>query len=336
MREWTSAFAGIVLLVAAGSARADDFDDDPFSLRFPSALSRFSRYPDVAGTGGASAAAIWGSAPNPAATGWLTLPGTSTQFSLVDFGAGTRVQVASLSHSFTLEDFGTIQPSLAQAWSNRTETRQGLDFDFRATSGEVQWGLKTRDDTAVGLNLFATGSEIRFGVGGRTATKGRSEQVGARAGFLRQVSGSLRAGAALEYSFSADRSTTFDLSGAGADRHDRDATHQAVFQPGVAWEYGKSRRVYADYRLGILHSGAGNLRVQRLLAGVDHEFFPFLNGRLGVALDDRGNVSPTLGIGIFPSETVYIDISYQRDMFPEVRREFGRSHTFGIAVSIVF
>ncbi len=69
---------------------------------------------------------------------------------------------------------------------------------------------------------------------------------------------------------------------------------------------------------------------------MDHEFVPFLNGRAGLAMDDRGNASPTLGLGIFPSEKVFIDVSYQRDMFPEVRREFGRSHTIGIALSILF
>ena len=72
MRIGNGTVVGMALLLVAVAARAEDFDDEPFSLRFPSALSRFSRYPDVAGVAGASTGAIWGSSPNPAATGWLT------------------------------------------------------------------------------------------------------------------------------------------------------------------------------------------------------------------------------------------------------------------------
>jgi hypothetical protein len=326
------------MLAVPAAARDDDFEDEPFSLRFPSALSRFSRYPDVAGTAGASAGAIWGSAPNPAATGWLALEGESTQFSAVDFAAGARVEVVSISPSFNIEGFGTVQPSIAKVWSNRAETRGGLDFEFGATLAEIQWARKAWQDTAVGLNLFGStsGAEFGLGGGGATASRSRSRVLGARAGVLHQVSEPLRLGAALEYSSSRDRTTLFDLTGAGNDKRLHDTTGQFVFQPGLAFEYGKSRRIYVDYKLGILHNGDGTLRLHRLLAGIDHEFVPFLNGRAGVALDDRGNVSPTFGLGIFPSETVFIDVSWQIDMFPEVRQEFGRSNAFGIAVSIVF
>ena len=336
MRIGNGTVAGMALLLITAAARAEDFEDEPFSLRFPSAISRFSRYPDVAGVAGASTGAIWGSSPNPAATGWLTLGGTSTQYSIVDFAAGTRIGVVSLTPSLPLGDLGAIQPSVARAVSNRARTREGPEFEFEATSFEIQWGLKVREDTAVGLNLFASSTEVRFGVGGRDASRSRSEQRGVRAGMLRQVSDPLRAGLSIEVSSSDDRSTLYDLTGSGAATHAKDRTGQFAFQPGIAWEYGKSRRVYLDYRYGALHDGEGRLRVHRLLAGVDHEFVPFVNGRAGLALDNRGYASPTLGIGLYPSESVVLDLSFQADMFPELRREFGRSRTLGLALSINF
>lgn len=336
MRAWQVVGTGLGMLALPAAASGGDFDDEPFSLRFPSAISRFSRYPDTAGTGGASAAAVWGSTPNPAGSGWPSTGGTSTQFSAVDFDAGTRIDVASLSHTFTLERFGTFQPSVARAWSNRADTRIGLDLEFESTSAEIQWGLKAWEDAAVGLNLFASGSEIRFGTGGTSVSRSVSDQRGARAGVLLQAAEPLRLGAALEYSRSSDRTTLFAPPGGGADLHARDSTDQAVLQPGMAWEYGKSRRFYVDYRYGALRNGDGTLRVHRFLAGVDHEFVPFLNGRLGLAWDDRGSFSPAFGLGIYPSERVSIDLSWQVDLFPEMRPELGRSRTLGIAVAFSF
>jgi hypothetical protein len=57
---------GVLVLLLAGPAVAGEFDHYDFSLRLPAALSRFSSYGDVAGTGGASAASPWSTSANPA------------------------------------------------------------------------------------------------------------------------------------------------------------------------------------------------------------------------------------------------------------------------------
>ena len=110
---------GVLAVLAAGTAVAGEFDDYDFSLRLPAALSRFSSYGDVAGTGGASAASPWSSSANPASAAWLPNPGTlglslSPQYSGICFADGTWLHVASESAVVDSRSAGVFQPTLAQ------------------------------------------------------------------------------------------------------------------------------------------------------------------------------------------------------------------------------
>ena len=60
------------------------------------------------------------------------------------------------------------------------------------------------------------------------------------------------------------------------------------------------------------------------------------DGRAGAVVDNFGNTAFSIGVGIFPSEHVFIDIAYQYFMFPEVELEFGRSHGFAFSISVAF
>ena len=104
----------VVGLFVVEATRADDLDDASFGLRFQAALTRFSRYPDVAGVAGASVAAEWGSSTNPAGLGWAPLEGVSSQYSLLGFDNGTDLHVFSVSYSADTEKAGVFQPSLGR------------------------------------------------------------------------------------------------------------------------------------------------------------------------------------------------------------------------------
>ena len=109
-----------------------------------------------------------------------------------------------------------------------------------------------------------------------------------------------------------------------------------MLRPGVHWEYRERSRLYLDYQFAVFTDDTGTLREHRLFAGVDHMVFEPLAVRAGTLVDDFGNVAWSVGVGIFPSERVFIDIAYQQDMFPEVEREFGDAQVFAISVSVSF
>jgi hypothetical protein len=336
MRREAALIAALWLCTTAAASHANDFAEHDFSLRYPAALTRFSRYPDVAGTAGASAGAIWGSSANPAATGWLRLTGFSAQGARVVFDAGTEVNVASASYSFPVKALGAFQPSFAYAWSNRTTTRDGLDFEWDAAFGELQWGARPWADTALGLNVSFARSHLEFGLGDHPLVRSRADTWGLRAGVLHRIAESVRVGLAAGYNVSFDRSRAFDPLSEVALGRTQDTTHQVLLRPGLAWDYARRSRVYLDYEFGSFHNDTGTLRVHRFLAGVDHEIVLWLNGRAGTVLDTRGNAALALGLGIFPSQRVFIDLAWQQNMFPEVEREFGRAQTFGVSVSFAF
>ncbi len=71
-----------------------------------------------------------------------------------------------------------------------------------------------------------------------------------------------------------------------------------------------------------------------LFVGIEHQFFPWLFGRAGASHDFRGFTGKTLGIGINSSKNISIDFAVQRDMFPELRPEFGHCKLLNISVNL--
>lgn len=316
----------VVGLFFAEATRADDLDNAPFGLRFQAALTRFSRYPDVAGVAGASAAAEWGSSANPAGSAWLALGGVSPQYSLIAFDNGTDIHVGSVSYSTDTEQAGVFQPSLGYATSNRAPTRDGLLFEYDALFAELQWAKKLSEKTAIGVNLNFADSQLSMS----PAFTSDAQTYGIRLGCLHQVADKFRFGFAIDYA--ATRSST-SVVGMGVME---DVLHQLLVRQGIAWEYAERSRVYLDYQYGNFNDDTGSLAVHRVYLGVDHMVAEFLAVRAGTVVDHFGNAAFTIGVGIFPSERVFIDIAYQYRMFPEVEREFGRSQGFAFSVSVSF
>jgi len=321
--------AALLPLLIAGRAVAGDLDDAPFGLRLEAALSRFSRYPDIAGLGGASAAAPWGSSHNSASLAWEPMRGASLQYSGILFDEGTAVHVLSQSASFPTTDHGVFQPSLAEAFSNTETMRDGFDFRYRALIGELTWAKRTDARTALGFGFSYSSSDIEVGFGGQTASETDSDSFTVRAGVLHELGEGFLGGFAVDYGISTSETTSPDA------RQD-DTTRQVLLRPGICYRFAPGTRVFCDYQFGYFNDGRDSLSVHRLYAGVDHPLKEYLSLRVGTAVDVEGNVSFAAGFGVFPSERVFIDFSYSYDAFPELDAEFGRSHVLAFAVSFVF
>lgn len=339
---WVS--SALLLAGLATPVLARGFEDESLTLRLPAAFSRFATYGDVAGLGGASAGSKWSSSVNPASVAWESVPGDlhlvfSPQYSTLAFENGSRLDVCAEAFTWDLGEFGVIQPSLAQVRSNTATTRQGLDFRMDMDYAQVQWAKRFGDDWALGANLNFTKSETRYDLGplDLDVSESSGETYGFRLGTLHRPAPRLLAGLVFDYAFSPSRTTLFDFMGTGVgDVRVKDTTHQYVLRPGVSYEYDKDSAVYADYQYGAFRDESGSLEVHRFYVGVDHRVYDWLFLRGGTAMDVRGNTAWAVGLGIYPSERVSIDVGYQQDMFPELEPEFGRSRTLTISVSITF
>jgi len=339
---WVS--SALLLAGLAAPVLAKGFEDESLSLRLPAALSRFATYGDVAGLGGASAGSKWASSINPASVAWEPIAGDlrlafSPQYSNLAFENGSRLDVFAEAFTWDLGEFGVIQPSLAQVRSNAATTRQGLDFRMDMDFAQIQWAKRFGDDWALGANVNFTKSETRYDLGPLDIDVSESdgETYGFRLGTLHRPAPRLLAGLVFDYAFSPGRTTLFDFMGTGVgDVRVKDTMHQYLLRPGVSYEYAKDSAVYADYQYGAFRDGSGHLEVHRFYTGVDHRVYDGLFLRGGVAMDVRGNTAWAVGLGIYPTERLSIDVGYQQDMFPELEPEFGRSKTLTISVGITF
>lgn len=337
-----SMLVAVALVATASNAVAGDIEQESFSLRLAAAQTRFARYPDSAGLAGAGAGSPWSSSPNPASTGMNPAVGprrwgTSAQYSLLSFQTGTLIHVASLSGSRETCSWGNWQPSVFGLTSNRSTTREGLDFEWDALSAEVQWGKKISSNTSVGVNVNFLTSEMDFGLGPVELTSSTADTWGLRVGVLREVNERLFFGFAVDGQAARAQTTVHDFMGLGiGDIEVRDTTYTLLGRAGLYTFLTDDLTVYADYQAGYFTDDTGSLLTHRIFVGLDQTVMRGVYARAGTVLDVYGNAALALGIGLAPSERLFIDLSYQYDMFPEIAPEFGRGDTFALGLSVLF
>jgi hypothetical protein len=336
-------YLSIVLVCFGDNAYAGGYDDNDFSLRFPAALSRFSSYADVAATGGASAGSKWQSSANPASIAWQRLPGSyrlslNPQYSVIMFEEKTVLHVITESVTKEFDKFGTFQLAFAQVRSNDGDTQNlmGLKFFYDMDYVQAQWGKKLSDDFALGGNLNYSASKVKLKDTSLTFSETTSDTYGVRVGGLYRIAKNLLGGLVVDYSWSPSTTTYYDIYGFGiGDVRVKDGTDQFTLRLGPSYEYRKDSTVTVDYQYCSLRNDTGKMEVHRMLAGIDHRIIDALFIRGGVALDNDGNTSWTGGLGIYPFKALSIDLGYQYNMFPEIKREFGRSHLVTISIGII-
>ena len=323
LSSWTTAFAG-------------NYDDKDFSLRFPAALTRFATYGDVAGVGGASAGSKWSTSVNPASTAWMEDPprkiSVSPQYTRLSFDNGSVFEVPAQSLSVDAGPAGYFTGSAAQVTTNREAMSSGLGFRFNANMEQLLWAKKLSKEWAVGSAFTYSKSLTRLTYGDYQVAKCDSESYALRGGVLRKITDQWLAGLVVDYGWSSDRTNM-----AGMPGRIYDSTRQFLVRPGVSYEYMTDGTVYLDYQYGTFSNDTGLLTVHRICTGVEHGFTKWLFARAGTTIDPAvGSCSWTCGLGLYPASWFSLDVGYQNDMFPEMSKEFGRSHTLTVSVSFTF
>lgn len=343
MQAVTALGALAVMSIASVSA-AGEFEKTPFGLRLGAALSRFSSYADVAAVGGASSGSQWSSSNNPASTDWKVMAGGKTlslspQYALLSFAEGTNIHIFSQSATVDLGDWGTIQPAVALANSNESNDRTtGLDFNYDLYYGQIQWGKKINDQWSLGLAFTASSSEIDYDFGPLSIIDSTSDSYSFRAGVLNQPAERWLIGASLEGGWTDTKTDTFLFPGVFTTD---DTSFSVVFRTGVSYEYADDPEadhsaIYFDYHLGHFWDSHDELTVHSFHGGVDHMITEGLWARVGGSVDHRGNPSATVGVGVYPTDWLTVDVAYQWGFFPELNPEFGEAQAVVISVSIAF
>lgn len=330
----------LVGLAANAELRAGGVEDlaaFDFGLRFPAALARFSSYADVAGVGGASAGSRYSTSTNPAATDWMRSAeqphSVSPQLSRIRFRNGPTLAVSALAGGVSTAALGSFQPAIA-----RIDNDGSLDSGVPLISGDyaqMQWGKKLNDVLAAGANVNYSKFATRVGAGGMTVVDSTSDGVGVRAGLLWAASKKLNLGIVFDASRSRGRGSFLDMT-CFCSVEMNDKSRSVSLRPGLAYEYAEQSSIYVDYLHGRFHNNTGSLTSKVLSLGIEHQFAAGFFARLGYARDARGLSAKTAGIGLSPSKTISIDLAWQRDMFPELQPEFGRSSLVNLSFSMAF
>lgn len=332
------AYTVAMMAAAAGnSALAGDYAAHDFALRFPAALARFSSYGDVAGYGGASAGSRYSSSVNPAATDWIAPPDgghvLSPQYSRLRFARAPDLKISTLAVGVSIPGLGGFQPSYTRVANDAPERGDFLLLDGHAA--QLQWGKKIGGDMALGANLNTSRFRSRAGLDGMLLADGRTATDGLRLGLLWAPSERLAAGLVADYARARSDTAAFD-PGCMCAVQFSDRSHSHSLRAGLSYEYAAQSSVYADV-VGARYTGGGaGMRSRILSAGLEQRVRTWLFLRGGLAHDQRGYTSQTRGIGITPTQNLSLDLAYQRDMFPELHPEFGRSSLLNFSMGVLW
>lgn len=327
------ALASLTAVAHAG----DNYEDKGFGVRLPPAFIRFR---EVTTMGAETVANRYSSAINPASAGWTPVPSKlgivpAAYYSQVHFANDMRLHLWGESVRIDLKEWGTFQPSLSQIRVNEKTNRQGLEFGYHVDTFDMQWA-KRCDNVAFGVAFNYARARVTHDLGPMRVSESDADSYRFRFGGLWEPIENLLAGAIFEYGFAPYDARTFLFRPRRMTILDSGVPHQYVFRPGVSYEYGDMSSVYCDYQFGAFTQGHDTLKSNRFNFGVDHRLLEFLWGRFGLSIDARGNVGFTTGLSAHLAEWMSFDAAYQYDMYPELRREFGRSHTIQLALALRF
>lgn len=328
----------VVFLATSPAARANEYDDEDFGLRLASAFIRFT---EVSAFGGETAANRWSPAVNPAATDWTAMKGRlgivlAPYWSHIKFENGNLINLYGEAGVWDTRRYGTFQPAFSQLRSNEQANRQGLVFDYETDTFQLQWGKRMRT-WALGTALNINQSEVVQRQGPLVVSRSDADTYRVRVGGLYSPPRHCRwlFGGVVEYGWSpVDFDALAPTPGGLVPISGSDTQDQWILRGGASYLYKEYSSLFADYQFGRFTSDRGSLETHRFSAGLQHRLFQFLFLRAGGTLDHHGNAGFMAGATVGFARWGSLHFGYQRDVLPELNREFGPSDTFQLTLSI--
>lgn len=332
--------AGIAFLSRTAVARADTgYEGDDLSVRLASAFVRFT---DVSTMGGETAANRWSPAINPASLAWTDHDDErrgvvlSAYGSRISFDTGVRIDLLGESGLVDTRRYGTAHLALSQLRSNDRRDRNGLDFDYRTDTAQVQWGRRW-GSFGGGATFNYASSEVTQSAAGIAMRHSTSDTYRTRVGALYEPVCDWLIGAVGEYSWSPFRydaqvPTPLGLLPVSGE----DVQRQRIGRVGVSYEYREYCTLSTDYQLDQVWNDRGTLTTHRWNVGVQHNVAQFLFLRAGATIDAHGNAGFLAGVSAALGRSVVLEFGWQYDSLPELSPDFGRSNTLQLALSVRF
>lgn len=334
-----------------------DFADEQFQLRLSLSLERSSNFSDTAGRQ-ASVAFPGGSSDNPAAADWQPRPAASPGVSLTEIQvfseSGGRVAATAGTVNFALRDAGTVSLAYARTYTIAQETRQGLAGDLRSNEFFVTYSRRVSNRLAVGGTLRSTDSRIKeqyFAreVGGLPLEVTVDARVlDGSLGLLAELQPGWFAGATLGLGWASADSTVRNRTtlpggpfgpipeGTSLRRFDDDI-RSFGFRAGVGYAPNPAYGIYVDAQyLGADSSAGGAAELARLMSGFDLRLTESVVFRVGAGVDSENEVTLSTGLSYRGFSALAVDVAYQRNSQPEIRREFGRFDLLSASLSYRF
>ena len=343
------------LCLPAVATAGSDYSGKAFGVRLAPAFVRFT---EVSALGGETVANRYSPAINPASADWTEIPNKigvalTPYYSLIHFRNGTNLHLTGESATWDSRKFGTFQPTVSQIRSNEETMRNGLDFDYKVDTFQIQWGKRINNFAVGAMFNYAKAKVIQDGriwvksglfpvpLPTNVRSEGNAESYRFRVGGLYEPVEKLLFGMIVEYGFQPFRSdvmvTTFGIpdfpAGITTRTKEKGIQQQWLVRPGVSYEYADRSSVYFDYAYGGYFLPTDSLASHRFSLGVDHALLPFLNLRATGSVDTRGNFGATCGASVFFSEWASLEFGYQYNLLPELRPEFGPAHIFQFALA---
>lgn len=262
----------------------------------------------------------------------------SYSFNWIKFNRGPSLALHITSLSAALPK-GVLQLNAANANSANAGTAMEVDTKFAYSSYvELMYGLK------IGESLIRNGDKLFLGAGGSiTASKINFSQLGqnmfvarsrgfeAKAGFLYQPAKGLNFGGM--YAYSRDRNEDRELTiseedGSQSWSSKRSTSDLHQIRLGASWQVLPRLLLAADYQ----HLNVGHVKRDQYFIGAEFQVVKeIVSLYAGCA-----NGGPTVGIGIYPSKHVGLNVAYGKDLFRDLNPHLGRSQMVSAMLNLNF
>lgn len=330
--------------------------DQPFVLRLMISLDRSSNFSDTAGRQ-ASIAFPGGSSDNPAATDWQPRSDLNPAAAFTNIHAvsssGAWITAEAATVNVKLPDSGTLSLAYARTDTNQEETRQGLSDNLRSNEFFATYSRRIDEKVAVGGTLRFTDSVLKEQyfeprVGGLALeSKVESRLVDFSLGLLTEPRSGWFAGGVMSMSWGKSDAVIRNAvplpalfgmvpEGTALDRFGDDIWSLGA-RAGMGYAHDPTYGVYLDAQYLIVHSKkAGSVEVARIMTGLDLRLSRSVVLRAGVGVDSDQDVTLSIGASYRGGGPLSVDVAYQHNGQPEIRREFGRFDLLSASLSYRF
>lgn len=351
--------AGLVVVFAVGVVQAGSIQDEPYALRLTLALSRQSNYAATVGRQ-ASVAVTQASSANPAADDWLYRsdhPVIGTITAINGFSeSGAWIAALAGTVSIQTPEAGTWSIAYARTDTFNDTARNGFEDELRSNEFFLGYGKKLTDTLAIGAQLHVIEGQIQeenlqtvdgvpIQVPLRIETDILSFDVSL--GLTLKLDEDWTAGVSGGWGYGKGDSSFQNISSgldpnpfpppAGTIRGGFDDDLRTwSFVGGVGYMPTDQWGIYADVQYLHLESNqAGAADLGRVSLGFEMRPVEVLVLRAGVLVDSDGQTTLSAGVGFF-GWGFPLEVGYQFNSSPEVKREFGTFHLISVSLVIPF